>query len=115
MVQPFSVSVFYKLKYLKCIDDANGSHSNYTFYIIFQGDYIKHPVLYELSHKYGFPDNFPESSLSNRLEEIKEVIRREIRKELKVSTCDATAVSVDSHSSKTEKHYILNWPKFSKA
>lgn len=52
---------------------------------IFQGDYIKHPVLYELSHKYGFPDNFPESSLPNRLEEIKEVIRREIRKELKVS------------------------------
>ncbi|XP_037044893.1 serine/threonine-protein kinase N isoform X5 [Bradysia coprophila] len=50
----------------------------------YQGDYIKHPVLYELSHKYGFPDNFPESSLPNRLEEIKEVIRREIRKELKI-------------------------------
>ncbi|KAG4077410.1 hypothetical protein HA402_002837 [Bradysia odoriphaga] len=50
----------------------------------FNGDYIKHPVLYELSHKYGFPDNFPESSLPNRLEEIKEVIRREIRKELKI-------------------------------
>lgn len=41
-------------------------------------------MLYELSHKYGFTDNFPESSLPNRLEEIKEVIRREIRKELKV-------------------------------
>lgn len=49
-----------------------------------QGDYIKHPVLYELSHKYGFTDNLPESALPNRLEEIKEAIRREIRKELKV-------------------------------
>lgn len=51
-----------------------------------QGDYIKHPVLYELSHKYGFTDNLPESALPNRLEEIKEAIRREIRKELKVTT-----------------------------
>lgn len=49
-----------------------------------QGDYIKHPVLYELSHKYGFTDNLPESALPNRLEEIKEAIRREIRKELKI-------------------------------
>lgn len=49
-----------------------------------QGDYIKHPVLYELSHKYGFTDNLPESALPDRLEEIKEAIRREIRKELKV-------------------------------
>ncbi|XP_054738553.1 serine/threonine-protein kinase N isoform X8 [Anastrepha obliqua] len=48
------------------------------------GDYIKHPVLYELSHKYGFTDNLPESALPNRLEEIKEAIRREIRKELKI-------------------------------
>ncbi|XP_055379841.1 serine/threonine-protein kinase N isoform X3 [Condylostylus longicornis] len=51
---------------------------------IFHGDYIKHPVLYELSHKYGFTDNLPESALPNRLEEIKEAIRREIRKELKI-------------------------------
>ncbi|XP_055379850.1 serine/threonine-protein kinase N isoform X7 [Condylostylus longicornis] len=51
---------------------------------IIQGDYIKHPVLYELSHKYGFTDNLPESALPNRLEEIKEAIRREIRKELKI-------------------------------
>uniref|UniRef100_W8ASI0 Serine/threonine-protein kinase N n=1 Tax=Ceratitis capitata TaxID=7213 RepID=W8ASI0_CERCA len=50
----------------------------------YQGDYIKHPVLYELSHKYGFTDNLPESALPNRLEEIKEAIRREIRKELKI-------------------------------
>ncbi|XP_067631283.1 serine/threonine-protein kinase N isoform X8 [Eurosta solidaginis] len=49
-----------------------------------EGDYIKHPVLYELSHKYGFTDNLPESALPNRLEEIKEAIRREIRKELKI-------------------------------
>ncbi|KAL5288831.1 PKN2 family protein [Megaselia abdita] len=48
------------------------------------GDYIKHPVLYELSHKYGFTDNLPESALPDRLEEIKEAIRREIRKELKI-------------------------------
>lgn len=50
----------------------------------YQGDYIKHPVLYELSHKYGLTDNLPESLLPNRLEEIKEAIRREIRKELKI-------------------------------
>ncbi|XP_021695825.1 serine/threonine-protein kinase N isoform X2 [Aedes aegypti] len=49
-----------------------------------KGDYIKHPVLYELSHKYGLTDNLPESLLPNRLEEIKEAIRREIRKELKI-------------------------------
>ncbi|XP_068147954.1 serine/threonine-protein kinase N isoform X10 [Drosophila tropicalis] len=48
------------------------------------GEYIKHPVLYELSHKYGFTENLPESSMSSRLEEIKEAIRREIRKELKI-------------------------------
>ncbi|XP_058459781.1 serine/threonine-protein kinase N isoform X2 [Malaya genurostris] len=51
---------------------------------LFTGDYIKHPVLYELSHKYGLADNLPESLLPNRLEEIKEAIRREIRKELKI-------------------------------
>ncbi|KAL7735203.1 hypothetical protein ACLKA6_016122 [Drosophila palustris] len=48
------------------------------------GEYIKHPVLYELSHKYGFTENLPESCMSIRLEEIKEAIRREIRKELKI-------------------------------
>lgn len=56
----------------------------FSFIFYSQGDYIKHPVLYELSHKYGFTDNLPESALPNRLEEIKEAIRREIRKELKV-------------------------------
>ncbi|XP_030387933.1 serine/threonine-protein kinase N isoform X1 [Scaptodrosophila lebanonensis] len=50
----------------------------------YQGEYIKHPVLYELSHKYGFTDNLPESCMPIRLEEIKEAIRREIRKELKI-------------------------------
>jgi protein kinase N len=49
-----------------------------------QGDYIKHPVLYELSHKYGLTDNLPENRLPDRLEEIKDAIRREIRKELKI-------------------------------
>ncbi|XP_055836723.1 serine/threonine-protein kinase N isoform X9 [Episyrphus balteatus] len=58
------------------------THASSIFYA--EGDYIKHPVLYELSHKYGFTDNLPESALPNRLEEIKEAIRREIRKELKI-------------------------------
>ncbi|XP_055324963.1 serine/threonine-protein kinase N isoform X4 [Sitodiplosis mosellana] len=64
----------HKSVFLKCI------HTDHPL----QGDYIKHPVLYELSHKYGFTDNLPESALPNRLEEIKEAIRREIRKELKI-------------------------------
>ncbi|XP_052861212.1 serine/threonine-protein kinase N [Anopheles cruzii] len=51
---------------------------------LFTGDYIKHPVLYELSHKYGLADNVSEHLLPDRLEEIKEAIRREIRKELKI-------------------------------
>lgn len=50
----------------------------------YQGDYIKHPVLYELSHKYGLSENVSEHLLPDRLEEIKEAIRREIRKELKI-------------------------------
>lgn len=55
------------------------------YYYYFQGDYIRHPVLYELSHKYGVPtDSVPESSLPCKLEELKELIRREIRKELKI-------------------------------
>lgn len=41
-------------------------------------------MLYELSHKYGLPDNVSEHLLPDRLEEIKEAIRREIRKELKI-------------------------------
>lgn len=63
-------------------------YENYinNIFLQLQGDYIKHPVLYELSHKYGLTDNLPESALPNRLEEIKEAIRREIRKELKVSS-----------------------------
>lgn len=52
---------------------------------MFQGDYIRHPVLYELSHKYGLPtENISDSQLSSKLEELKEIIRREIRKELKI-------------------------------
>ncbi|XP_044317929.1 serine/threonine-protein kinase N isoform X10 [Drosophila rhopaloa] len=61
-------------------DSVNGS--NYE--LSGEGEYIKHPVLYELSHKYGFTENLPESCMSIRLEEIKEAIRREIRKELKI-------------------------------
>lgn len=53
--------------------------------VYLQGDYIKHPVLYELSHKYGLPTvNIPDAELSSKLEELKEIIRREIRKELKI-------------------------------
>lgn len=51
---------------------------------VVQNEYIKYPVLYELSHKY-LNENLPESSLPDRLEELKEAIRKEIRKELKVS------------------------------
>lgn len=44
-----------------------------------QGDYIRHPVLYELSHKYGVAgsDQVP---LPARLDELREHLRREIRK-----------------------------------
>ncbi|XP_070494492.1 serine/threonine-protein kinase N isoform X4 [Chironomus tepperi] len=48
-----------------------------------QNEYIKYPVLYELSHKY-LNDNQPEANLPDRLEELKEAIRKEIRKELKI-------------------------------
>lgn len=51
----------------------------------YQGDYIRHPVLYELGHKYGIQTEcIPEIALPTKLEELKEVIRREIRKELKI-------------------------------
>jgi len=51
----------------------------------FQGDYIRHPVLYELSHKYGLhSESDPDAALPYKLEELKEHIRREIRKELKI-------------------------------
>ncbi|XP_053970759.1 serine/threonine-protein kinase N isoform X1 [Hylaeus volcanicus] len=47
------------------------------------GDHIRHPVLYELSSKYGVAgsDQVP---LPVRLDELREHIRREIRKELKI-------------------------------
>ncbi|XP_070494490.1 serine/threonine-protein kinase N isoform X2 [Chironomus tepperi] len=48
-----------------------------------ENEYIKYPVLYELSHKY-LNDNQPEANLPDRLEELKEAIRKEIRKELKI-------------------------------
>ncbi|RZF32316.1 hypothetical protein LSTR_LSTR001780 [Laodelphax striatellus] len=51
----------------------------------YQGDYIRHPVLYELSHKYGVQtEAVSEAALPCKLEELKELIRREIRKELKI-------------------------------
>lgn len=56
---------------------------NCRHFFFLQNEYIKYPVLYELSHKY-LNENLPESSLPDRLEELKEAIRKEIRKELKV-------------------------------
>ncbi|KAK7864094.1 hypothetical protein R5R35_002735 [Gryllus longicercus] len=51
----------------------------------YQEDYIRHPVIYELSHKYGLQtENVPEAALPGKLEELKELLRREIRKELKI-------------------------------
>lgn len=54
----------------------------------YQGDYIRHPILYELSHKYKYgletSESVPEATLSSKLEELKEHIRKEIRKELKI-------------------------------
>lgn len=58
--------------------------SNLMIFLSFQNEYIKYPVLDELSHKY-LADNPLESSIQDRLEEIKDVIKKEIRKELKVS------------------------------
>lgn len=50
-----------------------------------QNDYIQHPLLYELSHKYGQPnENVPEAAVTCKLEELKEHIRKEMRKELKI-------------------------------
>lgn len=52
---------------------------------LFQGDYIRHPVLYELSHKYGLStENLSDALLPCKLEELKEIVRKEIRKELKI-------------------------------
>nr|XP_029726331.1 serine/threonine-protein kinase N isoform X8 [Aedes albopictus] len=77
---PNDYSSSYKSSKMVLLKDLTAKLKGY----LFTGDYIKHPVLYELSHKYGLTDNLPESLLPNRLEEIKEAIRREIRKELKI-------------------------------
>ncbi|XP_070169176.1 serine/threonine-protein kinase N isoform X7 [Polyergus mexicanus] len=54
-----------------------------NFHPFITGDYIRHPVLYELSSKYGVAgsDQVP---LPARLDVLREHIRREIRKELKI-------------------------------
>lgn len=58
---------------------------HFTNASLLQGDYIRHPVLYELSHKYGLQsESDPDAALPYKLEELKEHIRREIRKELKI-------------------------------
>ncbi|XP_022916524.1 serine/threonine-protein kinase N isoform X3 [Onthophagus taurus] len=46
------------------------------------GDYIRHPVLYDLSHKYGLQTENLSDAM--KLEELREIIKREIRKELKI-------------------------------
>ncbi|XP_044753309.1 serine/threonine-protein kinase N isoform X1 [Coccinella septempunctata] len=63
----------------------NGYSGSLNGLNVFWGDYIKHPVLYELSHKYGVQtENLSDCQLPYKLEELKEIIRREIRKELKI-------------------------------
>ncbi|XP_011148486.1 serine/threonine-protein kinase N isoform X3 [Harpegnathos saltator] len=54
------------------------AESNY-----YQGDNIRHPVLYELSSKYGVASS-DQVPLPVRLDVLREHIRREIRKELKI-------------------------------
>ncbi|KAG5885034.1 hypothetical protein JTB14_018630 [Gonioctena quinquepunctata] len=69
----------------------------------YQGDYIRHPVLYELSHKYGLPtENLIETQLPSKLEELKEIIRREIRKELKIKEGAETTIVKNSNFKLTE-------------
>ncbi|KAG7302454.1 hypothetical protein JYU34_012360 [Plutella xylostella] len=51
----------------------------------YHGDYIRHPILYELGDKYGVKtEGIPEIALPSKLEELKDAIRRKIRKELKI-------------------------------
>ncbi|XP_065224040.1 serine/threonine-protein kinase N isoform X3 [Planococcus citri] len=59
---------------------ARGTVSN------MENDYIQHPLLYELSHKYRQQLNeyVPEAAITFKLEELKEHIRKEMRKELKI-------------------------------
>jgi len=60
---------------------------------LFQGDYIRHPVLYELSNKYGVAGS-DQGPLPARLDVLREHIRREIRKVCRVSlTPSSTAAS----------------------
>lgn len=81
----FSVGAYFNQIILNSTRDASTEwlyfYNDYIFFL--QNEYIKYPVLYELSHKY-LHDNQPESNLPDRLEELKEAIRKEIRKELKV-------------------------------
>ncbi|XP_029048516.1 serine/threonine-protein kinase N isoform X4 [Osmia bicornis bicornis] len=69
----------------RCLSTTKACKSKYFWTCILPcpGDYIKHPVLYELSSKYGVAgsDQVP---LPVRLDELREHIRREIRKELKI-------------------------------
>nr|CAI5862932.1 unnamed protein product [Callosobruchus analis] len=70
---------------IKAMQQATHGPTEFIDTQIVQGDYIRHPVIYELSHKYGLPtENLIESQLPGKLEELKEIIRREIRKELKI-------------------------------
>ncbi|XP_077257087.1 serine/threonine-protein kinase N isoform X3 [Temnothorax americanus] len=68
-----------KRRSIACISLTKMTGSKWTC----AGDYIRHPVLYELSSKYGVAgsDQVP---LPARLDVLREHIRREIRKELKI-------------------------------
>nr|XP_034190979.1 serine/threonine-protein kinase N isoform X1 [Osmia lignaria] len=74
-----------KPRMCRCLSTTKACKPKYFWTCILPcpGDYIKHPVLYELSSKYGVAgsDQVP---LPVRLDELREHIRREIRKELKI-------------------------------
>ncbi|XP_071576900.1 serine/threonine-protein kinase N isoform X4 [Temnothorax nylanderi] len=72
-----------KRRSISCISLTKMTGSKWTCAAPCAGDYIRHPVLYELSSKYGVAgsDQVP---LPARLDVLREHIRREIRKELKI-------------------------------
>ncbi|XP_011258549.1 serine/threonine-protein kinase N isoform X3 [Camponotus floridanus] len=79
-----SVNKKKKLGACRCISLTKTS-SRYlrTCFTPHTGDYIRHPVLYELSNKYGVAGS-DQGPLPARLDVLREHIRREIRKELKI-------------------------------
>lgn len=83
--------------------------SNNRIWNLFQGDYIRHPVLYELSSKYGVAgsDQVP---LPVRLDELREHIRREIRKVCRVSLILLGSIPLPRSSLFSSCIYTVAWP-----